>query len=125
MKIDTQVTMHKSVNAILAERGLEEGGDVQKFIDSEVITLSKPYAPFLTGFLAAQSPTLGTVVGSGLVVYRAPYARRQYYANSGNGKQGVARGGLRGRYWFERMKADRGQEIIQGAVRIAGGKSTK
>ena len=125
MTIDTQVMMHKSVNAILAERGLQSGGNVQKYIDTKVIALSAPYVPFLTGFLAVQSPTLGTVIGSGLVVYRAPYAKPNYYRNAGNGKQGTARGGLRGRYWFDRMKADRGQEIIQGAARIAGGKSTK
>ena len=125
MTIDTQVTMHKSVNAILAERGLQSGGNVQKYIDTKVIALSAPYVPFLTGFLAVQSPTLGTVIGSGLVVYRAPYARRQYYTNGGNGKQGTSRGGLRGRYWFERMKADRGQEIIRKAAEIAGGEYMK
>ena len=125
MTIDTQVTMHKSVNAILAERGLQSGGNVQKSIDENVIRFSEPYVPFLTGFLAVDAPILGTVAGSGLVVYRAPYARRQYYTNSGNGKQGTARGGLRGRYWFDRMKADHGQKIIQEAAEIAGGKSTK
>lgn len=125
MTIDTQVTMHKSVNAILAERGLQDGGNVQKSIDENVIRFSKPYVPFLTGFLAVDAPILGTVAGSGLVVYRAPYARRQYYRNSGNGKEGTARGGLRGRHWFDRMKADHGQVIIRKAAEIAGGKSTK
>lgn len=125
MTIDTQVTMHKSVNAILAERGLEDGGDVQKSIDENVIQLSVPYVPFLTGFLAVQSPILGTIVGSGLVVYKAPYAKPNYYRNSGKGKEGTARGGLRGRHWFDRMKADHGQEIIRKAAEIAGGKYSK
>ncbi|MBQ1414110.1 MAG: capsid protein [Clostridia bacterium] len=116
--------MHKSVNAILAERGLQDGGRVQKYIDSTVLRLCAPYVPFLSGQLKV-SGIRGTVIGSGLVVYRAPYARRQYYANSGNGKQGTSRGGLRGRYWFARMKADRGQEIIQGAAKIAGGEYLK
>ena len=124
MKIDTQVTMHKSVNAILAERGLQSGGRVQRYIDSTVLRLSDPYVPFLSGQLKT-SGIRGTVIGTGLVVYNTPYARRQYYTNSGNGKQGTARGGLRGRYWFERMKADRGQEIIQKAAEIAGGEYMK
>lgn len=124
MTIDTQVTMHKSVNAILAERGLQSGGRVQRYIDSTVLRLSDPYVPFLSGQLKT-SGIRGTVIGTGLVVYNTPYARRQYYTNSGNGKQGTARGGLRGRYWFERMKANRGQEIIQGAAEIAGGKYSK
>ncbi len=124
MKIDTQVTMHKSVNAILAERGLQSGGRVQRYIDSTVLRLSDPYVPFLSGMLKT-SGISGTVIGSGLVVYRAPYARRQYYTNGGNGKQGTSRGGLRGRYWFERMKADRGQEIIRKAAEIAGGEYMK
>lgn len=116
--------MHKSVNAILAERGLQSGGRVQRYIDSTVLRLSDPYVPFLSGMLKT-SGISGTVIGSGLVVYRAPYARRQYYTNGGNGKQGTSRGGLRGRYWFERMKADRGQEIIRKAAEIAGGEYMK
>ena len=43
--------------------------------------------------------------------YIAPYARQIYYTNAGRGQEGTQNGGLRGKYWFERMKADHKDEI--------------
>ena len=106
---------------ILKKRGLNQGGRVQRYIDSEVLRLSDPYVPMLTGALK-HSGTTGTVIGSGLVVYNATYARRNYYSNAGHGRQGTQRGGKRGKYWFERMKADHGKEIISGAKKAIGGR---
>ena len=127
---------------ILARRGLEEHGRVQKYIDSEVLRLSSPYVPHDTGTLE-DSGNLATDVGSGEVNWNTPYARYQYYgkvmvspstgstwAKAGERKvltdqniryQG---GGLRGAKWFERMKADHKEEIVRGAAKIAGGKAT-
>ena len=89
----------------------------QQYIDSEVLRLSDPYVPFDTGMLK-KSGISGTVLGSGVVEYTAPYARKQYYENSGRGKEGLqASGGvtgLRGKLWFERMKADHKKEILEG-----------
>lgn len=117
-----KITTHiKPTSKILGERGLDPGGRAQQYVDSEVLRLTDPYVPMLTGALKKSGIT-GTVVGSGLVVYKAPHARRQYYTNAGRGKQGTQRGGLRGRYWFARMKADHGKQIIAGAKKIAGGK---
>ena len=90
--------------------------DAQKFVDSEVLRLSEPYTPLLTGMLI-KSGTLGTDVGSGTVQWIAPYARRQYYSPR---KPGSMTGPLRGPFWFERMKAVSGQTILAGARRIAG-----
>ncbi len=86
----------------------------QKFVDSEVLRLSDPYVPMRTGMLR-KSGTLGTIIGSGIVKYITPYARRQYYENKG-GK------GKRGRLWFERMKAACKRIILQGAAKLTGGK---
>ena len=101
-------------------RGLETSGKVQQFVDSEVLRYSDPYVPFLTGDLK-RSGTLATTLGSGLVQYNMSYARKNYYFNRGRGKQGTASGGLRGKMWFERMKADHLREILAGAKKIAGG----
>ena len=98
---------------ILKRRNLETGGLVQLYIDNEVVSLSKPYVPFDTGYL--QNSADASDFGSGLVEYVAPYAKRQYYENSGKG--------LRGKMWVERMKADRIDEIVEGAAKIAGGKA--
>lgn len=105
---------------MLRYRGLETSGKVQQFVDSEVLRLSDPYVPFLSGDLK-RSGSLATTLGSGLVQYNMSYARKNYYFNRGKGKQGTASGGLRGKMWFERMKADHLREILAGAKKIAGG----
>ena len=106
----------KSIKQLLKNRGLENGGRVQKFIDNEVIRLCEPYA---NGPLR-DSAELHTDIGSGEVIYSTPYARKQYYQNPGPGSKKSEP--LRGKYWFERMKADHGEEILEGARKIAGAK---
>ena len=97
----------RSVGEIIKDRGLDKGGRVQKYIDETVIDFCEPYVPFDTGALK-ESPKSCSPPGGGQVVYGVPYARRQYYENKGDG-------GLRGARWFERMKADRLEEIVNGA----------
>lgn len=104
---------------LLRERGIEKGGKVQKFIDSEVIRCMDPFVPFREGFLK-KSAILGTVIGSGRIKYTAPYARRNYYENAGWGNEGIQRGGRRGRKWFERMKPIYLETILNGAVKLSG-----
>jgi hypothetical protein len=89
----------------------------QKYVDSEVLRLSEPYTPLLTGTLI-KSGTLGTDIGSGKVRWITPYAKRQYYKGRSPGTSNF--GPLRGRFWFERMKEVRGNEIIVGAKRLVG-----
>lgn len=44
----------------------------------------------------------------GLIINTEPKARKEYYTNKGfSGK-------LRGKYWFERMKADHKADILKG-----------
>lgn len=91
--------------------------NAQKFVDSEVLRLTDPYVPFRNGKLK-ESGKLGTVIGSGIVEYIAPYAEDQYYNNKGKGTDGLNASngtkGLRGAFFFERMKADHGDEIEKG-----------
>lgn len=105
---------------IIRRRGLDKGGRVQKFIDSEVMRYCDPMTPFRTGFLKNDSWRFGTVIGSGIIKYVAKYARKNYYENGGNGKEGVNRGGQRGRLWFARMKQKYKKVILDGARKIAG-----
>lgn len=109
----------KPTRQLLAERGLDKGGKVQKFIDSECIRRMDPLTPKRTGTLI-RAATLGTVIGSGKIKQATPYAKEAYYNNGGHGIQGTARGGLRGRLWFKRMKAAHGRVILDGACRYAG-----
>ena len=109
----------KDTEELLRARGLQKGGRVQKFIDSEVMRNMDPYTPKRSGFLIRSAIT-GTVVGSGIIRQNAPYARSNYYGNKGRGLQGTANGGLRGRKWFERMKAARLRNILEKARIYAG-----
>ncbi len=108
----------KSTRQLLQERGLIEGGAVQKFIDSECVRLMDKYTPFRTGNLK-RSVISGSIIGSGILRYNAPYSRKVYYNNKGRGIQGIANGGVRGPRWFEVMKSFHLSEIIEGAKKIA------
>lgn len=92
----------------------------QRYIDSTVLRLSDPYIPKDSGTLI-KSGIIHTVIGSGEVRYRTPYADYVYYHNAGRGRNGMnsAGGGLRGRLWFERMKADKKEQILRGAQAMA------
>ena len=99
--------------------------NAQKFVDSEVLRLSDKYTPFQTGFLK-KSGILGTDIGSGEVQWIAPYTRYQYYGKAMEGKppkkvtdRDLQYNGApqRGALWFERMKVDHKQEILDGARR--------
>lgn len=94
-------------------------GEVQEYVDITVLRLSEPYTPFDTGNMS-RSGSLYTTVGSGTVEWNTPYVRRQYYTGRLPGRSKSGR--LRGRLWFERMKKDRGEEIIKGAQRRMKGK---
>ncbi len=54
----------------------------QEIVDSECLRYMDKLTPMRTGMMI-KSATLGTVIGSGEINYLAPYARRQYYNNSG------------------------------------------
>ena len=115
MKLNTRIEIDR-LQDILERRGLEPGGEVQQFVDSEVLRLCDPYVPKDTGMLI-KSGILHTTIGSGEVVYDTPYARACYYVPAKF--QGAPK---RGNYWFDRMKNEGGKEkILIGAAKIAGG----
>lgn len=110
-----------SKEKILKKRGLDDNGKVQQFIDSTVLQLNEPFIPFDLGTLF-KSGKIHTKIGSGQVIYNTPYARRWYYmparfeGGSGSGTATIGRGN----YWFERMKAQYKDQILEGACKIAG-----
>ncbi|MBP5446727.1 MAG: minor capsid protein, partial [Treponema sp.] len=58
----------------------------QMRLDQQVITDSNFYCPLKTGTLQ-KSAAINTVIGSGLVAWRTPYARSQYYGVNFNRSQ--------------------------------------
>lgn len=106
-----------SIQDILRKRGLDKGGAVQRYIDSEVLRLSDQYIPMDTGELK-RSGVQQTVLGSGEVVYQTLYARKAYYTPAN-----FAGAPIRGNYWFEKMKNAGGKDqILNGAIKMAGAK---
>ena len=111
---------------LLKNHGIDENGFIQKFIDNEVLKRCSKYIPFQTGALMDMG-ILGTIIGSGEVSWIGVKPRYLYY---GKVMVGVAPktvtdkdltyygGPQRGAFWFERMKAAEGQEIIKGAQEL-------
>lgn len=113
--------MQIDVKSILKAHGLEEGGKVQKAIDNQVLKGCEPYVPYDMGGrdygkntvpgALIKSGTLHTALGSGVVKYSTPYARRWYYEPADF--QGAP---MRGNYWFERYKQGGGIDEIKKLV---------
>lgn len=110
----------KSFQQILADRGLDDRGRVQRYIDSEVIRLMSPYTPKDSG-AGIDSATRLTDIGSGKVMQggeSAPYMKKWYYTPAN-----FTGAPMRGTYWFERMKQNGGKKsILKGAKRESGAK---
>lgn len=107
------MNFHFDINesAVLARHGLEEGGRVQQFIDQHVINYCDPIVPYKVGDLKGSAET-HTLIGSGEVIYKTPYARRQYY------EEGYRHAKGRSAKWFEKMKASKGKLILEGAQNL-------
>ena len=104
-------------NKVLKSRGLEEGGRVQKYIDTECLRLTNEKMPKRDNILIS-SGINNTVIGNGEIRYMTPYARRLYYHPEYNFSQAPERGA----YAFERIKQQYKEQILSGAKRVSGGK---
>lgn len=109
----------KPLSEILEKRGLEPFGEVQRYVDDQVLRLNKPYIPFDNGILE-KSGDIHTVVGSGEVQYNAPYAARLYY-NPQYDFDTTAHP-LAGGMWLEAMKTAHKKDILEGARKKSGAK---
>lgn len=153
MQIKIDGSLELDISQVLKNHGLEDGGRVQKFIDSEVIRLMDDYTPEDKGALKA-SIRIHSKIGSGLLTQDTPYAHYLYYGKlyvdpytlkgafyskkwgfwsrpkvskipDPNGRElhySTYKSRLAGKMWFERMKADKKDKILKGAIEIAGGK---
>lgn len=84
----------------------------QKYIDSEILRRSDPLVPFDTGMLKKSGIT-GTKIGTGVIEYTAPYAKKQYFKGRATGQ--------RGRYWVRRMWTSEKPDILGNAQKIING----
>lgn len=89
-------------------------------VDTDVAKRMEPYTPKKTGKKIDVGAT-GSPRGSGTVSYKSGIARENYYRNLGTGVGGMnakKNRGLRGKQWFERMKADHKNDILKGAQNV-------
>ena len=86
--------------------------EVQQMIDSEVLRRCEPLVPLGETGNLKDSGTEHTEKGSGNVIYRTVYARKQYY---------IPMKHTEGRtdYWFEHMKNNGGKAAILKAAQEA------
>lgn len=102
---------------ILLKRYLNKNGEAQMKFSKFCAKEMNNYVPFLTGRLKDWDVT----VNKNNVSYDAPYARKQYYTNKGNGVKNTS--GLRGKHWDKRMWGDRGDEVVKSIAEFVGGRS--
>lgn len=89
-----------------------------------VRTKADPYVPYLSGDLKNEakeneksivySPFHGSFIKS--------YAAINYYTNRGMGREGLNRGGKRGKLWIPRMWQQHKVEIVSDVAKELGGK---
>lgn len=112
MKIDVKIFYERVGRKIVAKKAR-----AQKVVDVTVIKDSARFVPFETGTLE-KSAMENSKIGSGLVVYNTPYAKRQYYGKFDHAKNKHPHAT---RLWFEAAKAENldkwiriVQEIVKG-----------
>lgn len=104
-------------NKILGKRKLQKDGDAQIYFTKQCAKWMNNYIPFETGRLK----DMDIEIGVDFVKYNAPYAKKQYYTNKGNGKKNIA--GLRGKLWDKRMWNDKRKAIVKDIASYVGGRS--
>lgn len=125
----------KPLQTIYRELGLEERGKVQQFLGKTVADNLKKYVSFKSG---VQEASVNPINGGKQVIINVPYARfqaegkvmvgvysRKAWARRGERKVVVNKdlkyhsSALRGSHPFERMKADKGQSILNQTANYA------
>lgn len=123
---------------LLKRRGLQEGGPVQKFIDSESMRYMSDYMPRRQAGELEHMMVLGTVIGSGQIDIPGPFAHYLHegilfvspttgspWAKKDEIKVPTDRelqytgAPMRGKKFFDRMKADHKDDILAGARAVA------
>lgn len=107
----------KSIEQIIKDHDMENGGECAKYIDNEAIRLMDPYTPKDSGALILSAHE--TASGSRLIEQggpMVPYAERVYCK-----PMNFSGAPKRGNYWFERAMNEGGRESIKrGIERITG-----
>lgn len=135
MKVKAEI---KPVQQILRNHGLQEGGPVQKLVDSECMRYMGDYMPRRQAGELEHMMVTATTIGSGEIDTPGPFAHYLYegilYVSPTTGSAWAkkneikvptgkeltyAGAPMRGKKWFERMKADHKEDILRAAQAMA------
>lgn len=124
----------KATSDILKSKGLQPGGTVQKVIDSECMRYMSDYIPRRQAGQLEHLMVTSTVVGSGEIDIPGPFAHYLHegilyvspttgsaWAKKDETKVPTSRelqytgAPMRGKKFFDRMKADHREDILQAA----------
>lgn len=98
----------------------------QAYLDSECLRLMTPIVPVAKKRFdnAGKLRDSGQIAEPGKIIYTAPFARSDYYANK---RHKPPHGGnpLGERMWFEVMKQRHSATLLRGTAAIIGGKAKK
>lgn len=140
MDVKLNVLSHE---VLLAKYGLQEGGPVQKLVDSEAMRYMSDYMPRRQAGELEHMMILSTVIGSGQIDIPGPYAHYLHegilYVSPTTGSAWAkkdeikvptdrlltyAGAPMRGKKFFDRMKADHKDDILKDAQALVdrGGK---
>lgn len=129
----------KDKETILQNHGLQEGGSVQKLVDSKCMRYMGNYMPRRQAGELERMMVMATVIGSGQIDIPGPYAHYLHegilYVSPTTGSAWAKKGEIkvptdreltyagapmRGKKFFERMKADHKDDILRVAQALAG-----
>lgn len=127
-----------TADVILRNRGLQKGGPVQRVIDAEVMRYMSPYMPRRQAGELEHMMVMATVIGSGQIDIPGPYAHYLHegilYVSPTTGSAWAkkneikvptskeltyAGAPMRGKKFFDRMKADHKDDILEAAQAMA------
>lgn len=128
----------KATDLMLKDRGLQKGGPVQQTIDAEAMRYMSPYMPRRQVGELEHMMVMATVVGSGQIDIPGPFAHYLHegilYVSPSTGSAWAKRNEIkvptnkeltyagapmRGKKFFDRMKADHKDDILESAQKVA------
>ena len=116
-----RVKVNIGTNSLLNEATCNERfNQAQMWLDNEVIKDFNPYVPFRYGELA-RSAIRHTIIGSGAIVYKTPYAKKVYESNGWNFNTNIHP--LATDHWAEPVIANNRTKYRNGVATILGGKA--
>lgn len=115
MKLTAKVNIDQNLLTAKIKKGSSKA---QQWLDMTVAKDTDPYVPADEKILAGTAYPDGVAeIGSGEIIYRTPYARRQYYSLPRKKKTTHPHATMR---WFEASKAVNRQRWLKGVREIFG-----